>query len=644
MLGVTIGIDLGTTNSCVGWFDHEKQIVEICPNEYGQRTMPSYVAFNDQQQLVGEAAVRQQARNPTNTLYETKRFIGRSMSEIDQSSISYPYKLIDIGDGNINFVVNYHEEDRVFCPEEIAAIILDKMRNIASTHLGKPIKSAVITVPAYFNDAQRQATRDAGRIAGLEVTRILNEPTAAALAYGLDRCDRDKNVLVFDLGGGTFDTSVLSISSDGVFEVRAISGDTALGGADFDKRLMDYVLKQHETRFQGAKLNIDTDPKLHRRLRTACEKAKCDLSGAQRVDIELDGVGPNREDLVVEISRAKFEELCMDLVHHTLKDAQLQSKEIDDIVLVGGSTRIPKVQAMLSAEFGGKELCKSINPDEAVAYGAAINAALLDDTVSVDGSHAPDVVLIDVCPLTLGVETTGGLMSSLIERNTIVPVKRSKLYSTTDDNQTSVTINVFEGERAATADNRKLGSFELSGIKPAPRGTPKIRVSFELDADGIFTVSAIDETETNDGESSTSSSPSVLIIQNKGRLSDSDVQKYVQDAQAHALRDELFSKFIKLRTDFENLLYGVRRTFSFSFTNGGTDDSAANAKLLEKYADKDAIQMVLDVVTEQFSWLDGLTDDNINHDLIVELQRRRDWVEYDVARSVVDAVNAKITV
>lgn len=640
-MSLTIGIDLGTTNSCVGWFDRERQIVEICPNEYGQRTMPSYVAFNDQQQLVGEAAVRQQARNPANTLYETKRFIGRSMSEIDQSAISYPYKLIDIGDGNINFVVNYHEENRVFCPEEIAAIILDKMRNIASTHLGKPIKSAVITVPAYFNDAQRQATRDAGRIAGLEVTRVLNEPTAAALAYGLDRCDKDKNVLVFDLGGGTFDTSVLSISSDGVFEVRAISGDTELGGADFDRRLMNYVLSQYQTRFSGATLDIDNDPKLHRRLRTACEKAKCDLSGAQRVDIELDGVGPDREDLIVEVSRAKFEEICndlfkrcMDLVRHTLKDAQLQSGEIDDVVLVGGSTRIPKVQAMLSAEFGGKELCKSINPDEAVAYGAAINAALLDDVV-----NTPDVVLIDVCPLTLGVETTGGLMSSLIERNTIVPVKRSKLYSTTDDNQTSVTINVFEGERAATADNRKLGSFELTGIKPAPRGTPKIRVSFELDADGIFTVSAVDETEQLDGESSSTapSAPSVLIIQNKGRLSETDVQKYVQDAQSHALRDELFSKFIKLKTDFENLLYGVRRTF----TAVGEDDSA---KILAKYADKDAVQMVLDVVTEQFSWLDGLTDDNINHELIVELQRRRDWVEYDVARSVVDAVNAKITV
>jgi L1 cell adhesion molecule like protein len=637
--GIAIGIDLGTTNSCVGWFDRSKQTVEICPNEYGQRTMPSYVAFNDKQQLVGEAAVRQQAKNPANTLYETKRFIGRSMSDLS-GPVSYPYKLIDIGDGNINFVVHYHDEDRVFCPEEIAAIILDKMRNIASTHLGQPVKSAVITVPAYFNDAQRQATRDAGRIAGLEVTRVLNEPTAAALAYGLDRCDRDKNVLVFDLGGGTFDTSILSISSDGVFEVRAISGDTALGGADFDRRLMDYVMERYLAIFK-VPMNIHDDPKLHRRLRTACEKAKCDLSGASVVDIELDGVGPNREDLSTTISRAQFEELChdlfkrcMDLVRATLKDAQLQTSEIDDVVLVGGSTRIPKVQSMLSAEFGGKELCKSINPDEAVAYGAAINAALLDSHNVADNESdtTPDVVLIDVCPLTLGVETTGGLMSALIERNTIVPVKRSKLYSTTDDNQTSVTINVFEGERAATADNRKLGSFELTGIQPAPRGTPKIRVSFELDADGIFTVSAVDETEhAENAEHAENSKPAMLIIQNKGRLSETDVQKYVQDAQSHALRDELFSKFIKLRTDFENLLFGVRRTFT-----------SEAKEILQKHADQDAVQMVLDVVSEQFNWLDSLTNVEVNHELIVELQRRRDWVEYDVARSVVDAVNAKI--
>lgn len=648
----SIGIDLGTTNSCVGWYDGSKQTVEICPNEYGQRTVPSYVAFTEQEQLVGEAAVRQQSRNPTNTIYESKRFIGRTFNDIDQSKLSFPFRIADIGDGNVNFIVKYHNENRVFCPEEIAAIILDKMRSIAETHLGQPVKNAVITVPAYFNDAQRQATRDAGRIAGLEVTRIINEPTAAALAYGLDKSARlsgtDRTVLVFDLGGGTFDTSILSMSADGVFEVRGISGDTRLGGADFDRRLMDYVRNKYHEEFK-APMNIDDDPKLHRRLRTACEKAKCDLSGTQRVDIELENIGPDREDLMVTISRAQFDDMCsdlfkrcMDLVKETLKEAQLTPADIDDIVLVGGSTRIPRIQSMLSSEFAGKELCKSINPDEAVAYGAAIEAAVLaanDPTTELTESNiAPDIVLIDVCPLSLGVETTGGLMSVLISRNTIVPIKRSRLYSTTEDDQTSVTVNVYEGERSAVADNRLLGTFELTGIKPAPRGSPKIRVSFELDADGIFTVSAINETEgadvvSVDGEATqaTQATQAMITIQNKGRISDHDVKKYVQDAEANSARDELFSKYIKLKTDFENLLYGIRRTFT-----------ETDAEILAKHADPDAIKCVLDVVAEQFSWLEGLSEDNINVDFIQEIQRRRDWVEIDVARSVIDSVNLAI--
>lgn len=635
---LAIGIDLGTTNSCVGYYDRTKQSVEICSNEYGQRTTASVVAFTDQEKLVGEAAVRQQSRNPLNTLYETKRFIGRSFQECAGEIRNYPYRVIDLGEDNINFHVRYHDEDRVFCPEEIAAIILDKMRTIVEEQSGiGSVSKAVISVPAYFNDAQRQATRDAGRIAGLDVLRIINEPTCAAIAYGIDKQDypRDVNVLIFDLGGGTFDVSLLTLST-GVFEVRAISGDCWLGGSTFDQRIMDYVEDCYEKQF-AVPMQSRENPKLRKRLRSVCEKAKCDLSGTARVEIELDGTGPDGADFSVMLSRAKFDELCddlfkrcMELVRTAIREADLTVNDIDEVVLVGGSTRILKIQSMLSQEFGGKELCKSIDPDLCVAYGAAIQASVLaaaESENAEDMDQVPDICLIDVCPLSLGVETVGGLNSVLIPRNSIVPVKKSKLYSTTDDNQTSVSIKVYEGERSSAQDNRLLGSFELEGIQPAPRGAPKIRVCFELDADGIFRVSATDESEGCEEEVTRE----LTIQNNKGRLSEDEVKKYVADAETHAARDELFAKTVRLRTDFENLLYGIRRTFT---------ETAKD--ILEKHADMDTVKMVLDVVDEQFGWLESLDDRCFDQALVDEILNRRDYVENDVAKNVVDAINEHI--
>jgi L1 cell adhesion molecule like protein len=428
-----------------------------------------------------------------------------------------------------------------------------------------------------------------------------------------------------------------------VFEVRAISGDTHLGGADFDQRLVSYVQESYEKKF-GVAFPI-SNHKFHQRLRKACEKAKCELSGTQRVEIELDACGPNGEDFLMTISRAQFNEICddlfrkcMTLVRQSLKDARLSASDVHDVVLVGGSTRVPKIQEMLSEEFGGKELCKSINPDEAVAYGAAIQAAVLaeafkENSPSDTPSTVPDIVLLDVCPLSLGVETTGGLMSALIPRNTIVPVKRSRLYSTTEDNQETVSVNVFEGERANVSDNRKLGQFELSGIALLPRGAPKIRVSFELDADGIFTVTAEDESESTSLSTTIGEQAKrVLTIQNnKGRLSEAELKKYVADAEQNSIRDALFTKAIRLKTTFENLLFGVRRVFT-----------ETSAEILEEHADPENVKMVLDVVSDQFEWLQAVSDSDPLEELIAELERRSDWVENDVARSVVDAVNQRI--
>lgn len=629
-----VGIDLGTTNSCVGYYDLDRGVV-ICANEFGRRTTPSYVAFNENERMVGEPAVRQQARNAKYTLYESKRFIGHTYQECDHEHIHYPFEIIDIGDNNVNFLVNYHGEDRIFCPEEIAAIILNKMAVVAAQTAGVPVGAAVITVPAYFNDAQRQATRDAGKLAGLEVLRIINEPTAAAIAYGLDHKtadnQRDTNVLVFDIGGGTIDTSLLTVTVDGIFEVLAIAGDTHLGGADFDQLLVQYVANRYRQQFPSHTLD-QNNPKI----RQACERAKCELSGVQSVEIELVGMAPGKEDFFCTVTRPQFNDICaelfdrcLELVQKTLTDAQLSKESVDEVVLVGGSTRIPKLQEMLSEFFGGKELCKSINPDEAVAYGAAIQAAVLSaEETGAEG--VPDIVLLDVCPLSLGVETTGGLMSVIIPRNTMVPVKKSKIYSTIEDNQSEVTVQVFEGERSCTADNRLLGSFELSGIQAAPRGAPKIRVRFELDADGIFTVTARDESELR-LEVEAVVEHTLTIQNNKGRLSDNEVEKLLKDAEAMEAQDAIFRQTVRDRTDLENLLFGVRRTFSES-------------EQLKQHADQADIKCVLDIVEEQFNWLNSDQGGQAapSEALVQDLQRRREWLENEVARPMVDAVNIAI--
>lgn len=622
--GVCVGIDLGTTNSCVAY--HNKAQTIVCQNEFGNRTTPSFVSFEENEKTVGETACEKQTKNPKYTLFETKRFIGRTFDECQEEQKNYQYEMINLGDNKINFLVKYHKEDRIFCPEEIAAIILNKMTTIASEALDKFVESAVITVPAYFNDAQRQATYDAGKLANIKVLRIINEPTAAAIAYGLNKNnDKDINVLVFDLGGGTIDTSLLTISNDGIFEVLSIAGDTHLGGADFDQCLVSLVSQKYKDEF-GKELKSNV------RVKQVCETAKCKLSGASSTQIELIGIGPLKEDFEFKITRAQFEEICNDLfirceklVKKTLQDGGISAENVDDVVLVGGSTRIPKIQKMLGKIFGKDKICKSINPDEAVAIGAAIQAAVLNggDDVS-DG--VPDIILLDVCPLSLGVETTGGLMSVIIPRNSMVPIKKSKIYSTTEDNQTSVTIQVFEGERSATKNNRLLGSFELEGLQCLPRGTPKIRVSFELDADGIFTVSAKNETDVCLEKGETNKEQILTIQNNKGRLSDKEMKNLLISSKELEMQDALFREKTKLKNDFESLLFGVKRTFT------------ENTHLKEN-TDKSDIQCVLDIVKEQLLWLENCENKEKEEELIAELQRRHNYLENEIARPMIDAAN-----
>ncbi|AOW04732.1 uncharacterized protein YALI1_D36255g [Yarrowia lipolytica] len=548
-----VGIDLGTTYSCVAHFANDR--VEIIANDQGNRTTPSFVAFTDTERLIGDAAKNQAAMNPANTVFDAKRLIGRKFDdpEVQNDAKHFPFKIIDKA-GKPNIEVEFKGETKVFTPEEISSMILTKMKETAEGYLGTKVNDAVITVPAYFNDSQRQATKDAGLIAGLNVQRIINEPTAAAIAYGLDKKETgERNVLIFDLGGGTFDVSLLSIE-DGIFEVKATAGDTHLGGEDFDNRLVNHFVQEFKRKH---KKDISTNQRALRRLRTACERAKRTLSSSAQTSIEIDSLYEGI-DFYTSITRARFEELCQDLfrgtlepVEKVLKDAKMDKASVNEIVLVGGSTRIPKVQKLVSDFFNGKELNRSINPDEAVAYGAAVQAAILSGDTS---SSTQDILLLDVAPLSLGIETAGGVMTKLIPRNSTIPTKKSETFSTYADNQPGVLIQVFEGERAQTKDNNILGKFELSGIPPAPRGVPQIEVTFDVDANGILNVSAV--------EKGTGKTQQITITNDKGRLSKEEIERMVNDAEKYKDEDEKEAARIAAKNGLESYTYSLKNTLS----------------------------------------------------------------------------------